>query len=130
MEPFLTSGRLIVCRDLGAGPSRGEVVVFPHPHRPAMWLVKRIIGLPGEEVVIDFGEVLIDGRPGMDRWGSNLDTFPEGKWQLGRDQVLVLSDNRRATADDGRTFGPVPTPGMFRMVWPRTRHVVAFTEMK
>ena len=26
----------------------------------------------------------------------------------------MLSDNRRATADDGRTFGPVPTTGMLQ----------------
>ena len=86
-----------------------------------MWLVKRVIGLPGEAVEIDFGEVLIDGRTGVDQWGSKLETFPEGKWHLGSGQVLVLSDNRSATADDGRTFGPVPTPGMLGMFWPRMK---------
>ena len=121
MEPFLTPGRRIVCWALPANPSRGSVVVFPHPRHPEMWLVKRVIGLPGEQVVIDFGEVLIDGRPGLDRWGSNIDTFPEGRWQLGGDEALLLSDNRRATADDGRTFGPVPISVMLRMVWPRVK---------
>ena len=51
--------------------------------------------------------------------GVRAETFPEGKWQLGSGQVLVLSDNRPATADDGRTFGPVSSTGMLKMVWPR-----------
>ena len=123
MEPFLSPGSRIVGRALGVRPSRGSVVVFRHPRRPEMWLVKRVIGLPGEAVEIDFGEVLIDGRAGVDQWGSRLEKFPEGKWQLGSGQVLVLSDNRSATADDGRTFGPISTTGVLKMVWPRTQHV-------
>ena len=123
MEPVLSPGSRIVGRALGARLSRGSVVVFRHPRRPEMWLVKRVIGLPGEVVEIDFGEVLIDGRPGVDRWGSRLETFPEGKWKLGDGQVLVLSDNRSATADDGRTFGPMSTTGMLKIVWPRMNDV-------
>lgn len=119
MEPFLSPGSRIVGRALGASPARGSVVVFRHPLRPEMWLVKRVIGLSGEEVEIDFGEILIDGRPGLDLWGSGLETFPEGKWQLAGGQVFVLSDNRSATADDGRTFGPISMTGMLRIVWPR-----------
>ena len=122
MEPALRPGSRIIVRPLGPRLSRGSVVVFRHPRRPEMWLVKRVIGLPGEVVEIDFGEVLIDGRPGVDRWGSKLETFPEGKWQLGKGQVLVLSDNRSATADDGRAFGPMSTTGMLKTVWPRMNH--------
>ena len=121
MEPSLVPGRLLICRRLGTRPLRGSIVVLLHPRRPGMWLVKRIVGLPGEVVVSDFGEVLIDGRPGIDRWAFGHDTFPEGTWRPGRGEVLVLSDNRRATADDGRTFGPVSTRGMLEVVWPRLR---------
>ena len=84
-----------------------------------MWLVKRIVGLPGEEVVLDFGTVLIDGRPGVDVWGGGQDTFLRGRWGVGTGDVFVLSDNRRATVDDARSFGPVPTNRMLRVIWPR-----------
>jgi type IV secretory pathway protease TraF len=83
-----------------------------------MLLVKRIVGLPGEEVVVDFGEVVIDGRSDVDLWGVEQDTFPEGRWKLGSGEVLVLSDNRRATVDDSRSFGPVPMTGMLKVIWP------------
>jgi signal peptidase I len=121
MAPVLPPARWIVCRSLGTRPSRGSIVVFPHPRRPAMWLVKRIVGLPGEEVVVDFGEVLIDGRSGIDPWGAGQKTFPEGRWKLAAGEVLVLSDNRSATVDDGRSFGPVPAGGMLRVIWPPTK---------
>lgn len=86
-----------------------------------MWLLKRIIGLPDEEVIVDFGEVLINGRSGVDRWGAGHDTFPEGRWKVGTGEVFVLSDNRPATVDDGRSFGPVPVSGMLSLIWPRSK---------
>jgi len=119
MEPSLGPGRRILCRRLGTRPARGSIVVFPHPRRPGMWLVKRIVGLSGEEVVVDFGEVIIDERVGVDLWGAGQETFPEGRWLVGPGEVLVLSDNRPATKDDGRTFGPVPMGGMMKVIWPR-----------
>ena len=121
MEPSLVPGRSIICRRLGTRPRRGSIVVLLHPRRPGIWLVKRVVGLPGEVVVSDFGEVLINGRPGIDRWAFGQDTFPEGSWSPGRGEVLVLSDNRRATVDDSRTFGPVPMRGMLEVIWPRMR---------
>ena len=121
MEPSLPPGTGIVCRTVVTRPVRGSIVVFPHPRRPDMWLVKRVVGLPHEEVVVDFGEVLIDGRSGVDLWSGGQTTFPEGKWRVGTDEVLVLSDNRVATVDDGRSFGPVPLNGMLRVIWPRMK---------
>ena len=119
MEPSLAPGKGIVCRSLGTRPARGSIVVFRHPRRPEMWLVKRVVGLPGEEVVVDFGEVIVDGRSGVDVWGAGQETFPEGRWRVGPASVFVLSDNRPATVDDGRIFGPVPIGGMMRVIWPR-----------
>ena len=121
MEPSLTSGRWILCASMGTHPTRGSIVVFPHPRRREMWLVKRIIGLPGEEVSADFGQVLIDGDPGLDLWSFGQATFPEGTWNPGPGEVLVLSDNRSATMDDGRSFGPVAMQDMLKVVWPAPR---------
>jgi signal peptidase I len=84
-----------------------------------MLMVKRIVGLPGEEIALDFGDVVIDGRPGIDLWGPAGQTFPEGTWRVGEAEVFVLSDNRKATIDDGRSFGPATTQGMMQMIWPR-----------
>jgi signal peptidase I len=105
MEPALRPGDVI---DARPRPElhRGDIVVFPHPRRPQMTMVKRVVGLPGEVVSLDTGEVLIDGAGGRDLWATGL-TLPDGEWRLGGDQVFVLSDNRESTRDDSRSFGGV-----------------------
>jgi signal peptidase I len=119
MLPALRPGDVVLCRVAGGRIHRGELVVFPHPRRPGMTLVKRVIGLPGESITIDFGEVTIDGRRGLDRWGTGF-TLPEGGWEPGAGEAFVLSDNRPATRDDSRHFGPVPIRDL-RRVWWRVR---------
>lgn len=43
-------------------PRRWEVVVFKNPNKPTQAFVKRMIGLPGEQVEIRDGDIFIDGR--------------------------------------------------------------------
>jgi signal peptidase I len=107
MLPALTSGEVVVCTRPGRPLRRGDLAVFPHPLRPDLTLVKRVVATGGETVTIEMGEVLIDGEPGMDTWGAGF-TFPDGVWLVGEGEVFVLSDNRRATRDDSRHFGPIP----------------------
>lgn len=122
MLPGLHPGDYIVARLLSATPRRGELVVFTHPHRPGFFLVKRVIGLPGESVVITPGAVAIDGRTRSEAWAFGpLDI--EGSWQIGPGQVFVLSDNRSLATDDSRNLGPVGGPlwrAVFRY-WPLGR---------
>ena len=47
------------------------------------------------------GEVLAE------RWADGP-TRPDAEWEIGADEVIVLSDNRSATIADSRTFGPIP----------------------
>ncbi|HWE38290.1 MAG TPA: signal peptidase I [Isosphaeraceae bacterium] len=43
-------------------PRRWEVAVFQNPGDPSQAYVKRVVALPGESVLIDGGDVVIDGR--------------------------------------------------------------------
>ncbi|MCM2282407.1 MAG: signal peptidase I [Bdellovibrionaceae bacterium] len=45
-------------------PRRGDIIVFRSLEEPSMFLIKRIVGLPGEKVeVIGSGSILINGKP-------------------------------------------------------------------
>ena len=104
MEPnFHTSERVIVDRFtmLLKGASRGDVVVLDSPTTPDELLIKRVIGLPNENVVIRDGRVYINGsrldEPYVKEYCSYLSC--NGTWQLSPDEYFVLGDNREASSD-------------------------------
>jgi signal peptidase I len=63
MAPTILPGdRVLAVRDVHP-VRRGDLVVFPRPDQPEQLLVKRVVGLPGEAVSVQAGQVLIDGVP-------------------------------------------------------------------
>lgn len=107
MAPALLPGDYLIARRLRRRPARGDVAIFEHPARSHFHLIKRVVGLPGEEVDVIGGQVHIDGRPLAEAWASGP-TLGNGSWQLGPAEVFVLGDSRALSADDSRTIGPVP----------------------
>jgi len=96
-------------------PVRGDIVVFRYPRNPQEYFIKRLIGLPGEEVQIKDGEVTVFNEKNNE--GIALDEFylPEDiktygmtsdKVVLGENEFFVLGDNRNSSKDS-RSFGPV-----------------------
>ena len=110
MEPALSSGDFVIARSLRK-PQRGDIVTLPHPERPELLLVKRVVGLPSEMVTIRNSQVHIDTAVLPERWADGP-TRPDAEWLIGYDEVLVLSDNRSATLADSRSFGPVPVQSL------------------
>ena len=103
-------------------PKRGDIIVFTeqHPYGPSdntpEQLIKRVIGLPGDHVVIKNGSITIYNK----RHPKGFDpdrTLPYGKVigttqvdtnvVLKAGQIFVCGDNRGNSLDSGY-FGPVP----------------------
>lgn len=90
-------------------PERFDVIVFPHGEE---YYIKRIIGLPGEKVLIDVnGSIFINGEKLDESYGREVikdaGTFSR-EYQLAADEYFVLGDNRNNSLDSRfAEVGPV-----------------------
>jgi len=101
------------------GIKRGDVVVFLDPRQPVRQL-KRVIGLPGEQVEIIDKNVYINGQPIKEGYKVQADqtTLPRsarrdnfGPVSLPEGKYFLLGDNRDQSYDS-RFFGPVDRSGI------------------
>lgn len=77
---------------------RGDVVVLHRPQTPERWLVKRIIGLPGERVVVTEANVIVNGIV-IDEPYVALSGGPQGEYEVPDRSYFLLGDNRRDSRD-------------------------------
>lgn len=95
-------------------PGRGDTIVFRYPDDPQEYFIKRVIGLPGETVMIKDGGVYVTDSFGntMRLPESYLPATTETVAQseepvtLKNNEFFVLGDNRNGSKDS-RSFGPV-----------------------
>jgi len=85
---------------------RGDMVVFWYPLDTTKSYIKRIIGVPGDTVRIDEGEVYLNGRKLAEGYVPDLfrDRNSWGPRQVPPDDYFVLGDHRNSS-NDSRTWG-------------------------
>lgn len=101
-------------------PQRGDIIVFRPPMYPQEsffkrftglpdeWedYIKRVIGLPGEEVRIENGHVYINGEP-LDELYITASPNYMGIWNVPEGYLFVLGDNRN-NSSDSHSWGLLP----------------------
>jgi len=88
-------------------------------------LIKRVIGLPGEEIQARDGRVFIDARELIEPYlPEAVVTEDFGPVVVPDDAVFVLGDNR-ANSQDSRFIGPIPADSItgraIARIWPPDR---------
>jgi signal peptidase I len=111
MQPTLFPGDYVIVNKLAYrfnhAPQRGDVIVFKYPPDPdAIPYIKRIIGLPGDQVHIADGKVYINGQLTLEPW-LKVTTDRGGDWSVPEGQLFVMGDNRN-NSSDSRSWGFVP----------------------
>ncbi len=144
MQPTLVAGQVLLTSRLGISglsrqvyaathqeeasatdgwvPPRGSIVTFIHPNDPGRVLVKRVIGLPGEEISIDTsGTVHINGQVLSEPYVANHDQRTMPALKIPADSLFLMGDNRPLSADS-RVFGAVPRSNLIGVAvlryWP------------
>jgi signal peptidase I len=131
MRPTLLPGQRLAVGPMDRPPRRGDLVVVRRgpgrPGPPALEVVKRVVGLPGERVRLVAGRLEVDGAEVAEPYlapGAAGAAAADLDRRLGEDQYLVLGDHRAASTD-GRDFGPVPAAALTGRVrfayWPPRR---------
>ncbi|MCL6637126.1 MAG: signal peptidase I [Alicyclobacillus sp.] len=82
-------------------PARGEVVLFHFPDDPSKIYVKRVIGLPGDTVIIRNGQVYVNGQPLKEPYLTQPTPGTWGPYQVPQGEYFMLGDNR-SISDDSR----------------------------
>lgn len=110
MEPTVRPGQVLITRAgyyVKRPPQRGDVVTLLVPrHEGQVWL-QRIIGLPGETIAIEAGQVLVDGRPLQEAYvpTENVQTdysLSMPAMIIPADRYFLLGDNRDNSMDSRR----------------------------
>lgn len=115
MDPRIENGQYLLIDEISYRmhePERGDVVVFRAPPEPSKYYIKRIIGLPGETVVLKDGVITIINAEHPDglvldepyivhtQKDSLIKKVPMGEY-------FVMGDNRSASYDS-RGWGTLP----------------------
>lgn len=106
MNPTLQNGDNLIVDKISykfKSPARFDIIVFPYEYKENTNYIKRVIGLPGETVQIDFdGNIYINGQVLSEDYGletiENPGNFAEPV-TLGDDEYFVLGDNRNHSED-------------------------------
>lgn len=96
-------------------PKRGEVIIFRSgPENNSRYLIKRIVGLPGEKITVDGPETIItnnehpDGFALNETYVQNIDTRTKKIVTLQDDEYFVMGDNRPTSLDSRSSqVGPI-----------------------
>ena len=147
MDPALIAGDFIYADKhyncLGCEPSmqRGDIITFTYPNNRSMGYIKRVIGLPGDQIKIrgqtvtvnntaltvastrQQGAVVVQERYEQRQWPviwkNPRAVLPVTEVTVPAGQIFVLGDNR-SNSNDSRYFGTVPladVTGRARQVW-------------
>lgn len=137
MEPNFHDGEYLIVNEVSyhfSSPKRGDVVIFKHPEPactdfvdsnylnriffqgPCTNYIKRVIGLPGETIVIKDGKIYIKNKENPEGFPlnesyilTNIPTLGNQTVTIQKDEYFVIGDNRNPNASsDSREWGPLP----------------------
>ena len=107
-------------------PERGDIIVFESVDNSEQDLIKRVVGLPGDEIAVRRGKLFVNGEPQKEPYTNKKlpDTTFFAETTVPKDHVFVMGDNR-ANSQDSRVFGPLPEGNIegeaFLRFWPPGR---------
>jgi signal peptidase I len=109
---------------------RGDIVVFKPPldwaQQDGTPFIKRVIGVAGDQVEIEDGQVVVNGVTLEEPYVYAVDGEPQPttttteppRWVVDDNELFVMGDHR-SSSSDSRTFGPIGVDDVVGRAWLR-----------
>lgn len=110
MVPTLQDGEFVLVNKLSyrfGDVTRGDIIVFHFPLNPQEDLIKRVIGLPGDQVKVENGQVYVNGIMLNENYIAAPPSYAS-EWQVPAGNFFVLGDNRN-NSSDSHSWGLLPS---------------------
>lgn len=119
MQPTISKGEIVLGNSIDLFDmdiSRGDIIIFRYPKQIYKKYIKRVIGLPGDRVVIAQNRIYINDEVypleepyvKADTWTNKVfDTKDIKVYNVPKGEYFVLGDNRN-NSEDSRYWGFVP----------------------
>ena len=116
-------------------PKRFDIIVFPFQYDTDTYYIKRIIGMPGETVQIDYdGNIYINGSLLEESYGREVIQNPGRAAEpitLGEDEYFVMGDNRNnSSASRDPSVGNIHRKDIIGRAWVRIWPLSKFGVLK
>lgn len=85
---------------------RGDIVIFHNPTNPDEDYIKRLIGIPGDVIEVENGEMRVNGELQVEPYISGSPQYA-GEWTVPEGYLFVLGDNRNSSYDS-HSWGYLP----------------------
>lgn len=128
MEPTFRTGDYILTSKITykfRSIDRGDVVVFKSLKNPDIEFIKRVIGLPGDQILLQNTIVHVNDKPVQENYiADKTNVFEGGFLKEGQaitvppEYIFVMGDNRPRSSDS-REFGPIPITNVIGVVFYR-----------
>lgn len=118
MMPTMQEGEYVLINKLAyylEDPKRGDIIVLHYPRDPSRDFIKRVIGVPGDTVDIENGQVTVNGQIIDEPYINSAPSY-NGNWTVPDDQYFVLGDNRN-NSSDSHTWGFLPRDHIVGKGW-------------
>lgn len=127
MDTTFENGQYLIVDQLSYyfdDPARGDVIVFRYPRDPSKFFIKRVIGLPGDTVIIEDAEVIIknelypNGLILDETYVKSMAVAGPQTEVLGPREYFVMGDNRDHSSDS-RVWGALQKERIVGRAWAR-----------
>jgi signal peptidase I len=132
MYPTVTDNDYLIATKIDYrlhAPSRGDIIIMRDPYDNSRDFIKRVIGVPGDHILIRQGQVFINGHLLRETYLNNEPWTENADWPIGQttdpqgvllksDEFFVMGDNRNHSSDS-RVFGPVRRDQIEARAWIR-----------